>query len=314
MGVTWSQFFPPKPTFSTKDVPDLTGQVMLVTGGSSGIGKELVKVLLEHNAKVYIAGRAETTKRAIVELKAETGKEAEFLEMDLADLVSVKRAAETFRSQEPHLNVLFNNAGVMRTPLEMITEQGYDLQFGVNVLAHFYLTTLLLPTLEATATASARAARIVHTSSLLQVHTPPKFDMDTLKTGEGALAKRTKVGTSELYIQSKFGNAVLSEELHRRYADKGIVSVAINPGNINSNLARHWKLSPVAEKLLRMLLYPLPYGALTPLYAGTTRDGELLGGKFLFPWARLGEVPPSVKAPENGETLWKWCEEQVAAI
>ncbi|KAF7307309.1 hypothetical protein MIND_00524900 [Mycena indigotica] len=326
MGSTWSQFFPPKATFTTKDIPDLTGQVMLVTGGNSGIGKEIVKALLERNAKVYLAARnPENAKSAIADLKAETGREAEFLEVDLANLPSIKRAAQEFTSKESQLNVLFNNGGVMvirstiqqpfpnlfqRPPTNMLTTQGYDLQFGTNVLGHFYLTQLLLPTLISTATASAKPARIVHTSSLSTHFFPAKtFDFATFKESP----KREKYGTAWLYHQSKFGNAVMSVELHRRYADKGVVSVALNPGNINTNLGRY--LPGFAATLLKYLVvYPAPMGALTSLYAGTTKEGELLGGKYLFPWARLGEAPVTVHDPANGTELWKWCEEQVSGI
>ncbi|KAJ7070628.1 NAD-P-binding protein [Mycena amicta] len=308
MGTTWSQFFPPKPTFSVNDIPDLTGQVMVVTGGNSGIGKEIIRSLLEHNAVVYLAARnPESAKSAIADLKALTGKEAQFLEIDLANLPSIKRAAAEFLSKESQLHVLFNNGGVMRPPIEQLTKQGYDLQFGTNVLGHFYLTQLLLPTLLSTASTSGKPTRIIHTSSLsTHMFNGTSIDFNTVKESP----KRVTLGTAWLYHQSKFGNAVLSAELHRRYAEQGIVSVALNPGNIMTDLGRH--MPPFALYILKFIVYPAPFGALTSLYAGTTKEGELLGGKYLFPWARLGDAPPAVNLPENGKELWTWCEEQVA--
>lgn len=110
----YRQSFPPKPQFTTEQMPDLTGQVMIVTGGNTGIGRETVKALLQHNAKVYMATRSKArADTAIRELKEQTGKEAIFLELDLASLRSVRKAAEEFRSKEQELHVLFNNAWVL---------------------------------------------------------------------------------------------------------------------------------------------------------------------------------------------------------
>ncbi|OBZ73573.1 hypothetical protein A0H81_06418 [Grifola frondosa] len=104
-------FSPPKPKFSTDQIPDLTGRVMIVTGGYAGVGKETVKALLQHNAKVYIAARnRQKATEAIADLKAQTGQAALFLELDLADLAAVQKSAQEFLSKEHELHVLFNNA------------------------------------------------------------------------------------------------------------------------------------------------------------------------------------------------------------
>ena len=111
MGQIWSECLPPPPTWTTADIPDLTGKIALVTGGNSGIGKETVRALLEHNATVYLAARDESkAKRAIDELKEATGKEARFLKLDLADLKAVKAAAEEYSRRESRLDILFNSA------------------------------------------------------------------------------------------------------------------------------------------------------------------------------------------------------------
>jgi len=131
--------FPPASHFTVKDIPDLSGKVIIVTGANTGIGKETAKALLSHNAKVYIAARSkEKAEQAIADLKDQTGKEAIFLKLDLSDLNSVKAAAEEFQSQEKALHVLFNNAGVMMPPMDQLTTQGYDLQIGTNTLGPFY--------------------------------------------------------------------------------------------------------------------------------------------------------------------------------
>ncbi|KAJ7505236.1 hypothetical protein B0H11DRAFT_1977646 [Mycena galericulata] len=326
MGILFSavgQSYPPKSKFSVNDIPDLTGRVIIVTGGNSGVGKETAKALLQHNAKVYIAARSEEkAKAAIKDLQSETGKEAEFLHLDLADLHSVKRAAEEFNQyelwpcfssnslcfdrKETQLHVLFNNGGVMIPPIEQLTTQSIDLQFGTNVLGHFYLTKLLLPTLLATAT-TEKPARVINTSSLASEFTHT-INYNTLKESPA----RKKLGTSRLYAQSKYGNVVFSNELSRRYADQGIVSVALNPGNLKTELQRN--IPGVWRKITDLTLYPVPKGALTQLWAGTTDEGATLGGKYLIPWARIGKSDPTAQDPTAGKELWTWLEEQVANI
>ncbi|TFY79017.1 hypothetical protein EWM64_g4989 [Hericium alpestre] len=108
--VFWDESFPPKPKWDVHDILDLMGKVALVTGGSAGIGKETVKMLLGKGAKVYIASRGEKkAHEAIQELKAETGREARFVNLDLGDLESIKRSAEEFLNQETQLNLLILN-------------------------------------------------------------------------------------------------------------------------------------------------------------------------------------------------------------
>ncbi|TRM58915.1 hypothetical protein BD626DRAFT_610667 [Schizophyllum amplum] len=299
MGQIISEAYPPKPAFSVDDIHDLSGKVMIVTGGNSGIGKETVKALLNRNAKVYIGARSpERALEAIKELKELTGKEALFLKVDLEDLKSVKAAAEEFQSKETQLHVLFNNAGVMMC---------YDFQFGTNVLGHFYLTKLLLPTLLSTAQATGTDVRVVNTSSSghMFVNT---IDFNTLKDGPA----RQKWNPTNLYGQSKFGNIVHANELARRYGDQGLIASSLNPGNLHSNLQRY--MSPVFAKIIQVLmLHPTPLGALTQLYAGTM-GGKELNGKYLIPWARFGKPNSGAEDEALGKALWDWCEEQVVSI
>ncbi|EIW52753.1 NAD-P-binding protein [Trametes versicolor FP-101664 SS1] len=309
MSSTLTNVFPPKPKWGVDDIPDLSGKVMLVTGGNTGIGKETVKALLNHNAKVYIGGRNPTrVAGAIEDLRKETGKEALFLQLDLADLQSIKRAAAEFVSKESRLDVLFNSGGVMIPPIEETTKDGFDLQFGTNVIGHFYLTQLLLPLLIASAKTSPDGkARVVNTSSM--GHTlSSSLDFDTFRDGP----KRLKLATMTLYSQSKFGNIVFSNELHRRYADQGIVSVSLHPGTLDTELARHG--SKLTQCLFKPFLYPAPMGALTQLYAGTTPQGAQLGGQYLIPWARVGRAKKETDDPELGRKLWAWMEDAVKAV
>ncbi|KAF8630262.1 hypothetical protein AX17_005448 [Amanita inopinata Kibby_2008] len=312
MGLITSQIhqtWPPKSQFSVDDIPDLSGKVVIVTGANTGIGKETAKVLLAHNAKVYMACRNESkAQAAITELREITGKEGIFLPLDLADLRSVKASTEIFLSKEKELHILYNSGGVMACPVDQTTVQGYDLQFGVNVLGHYYFTKLLLPALtEAAKNSSNGHSRVVNTSSAAHEFLRT-IDFNTLKDGP---ARRKKI-SEILYCQSKLGNVVASLEFSRRYHDQGIVFTSVNPGTIKSDLQRH--LSWMQRSILHMILYDISYGALTQLYAGTSPEAVGFDGKYLVPWARVGKSTVASRNPELGKELWTWLEEQVQDI
>ncbi|KAI0700475.1 NAD-P-binding protein [Cytidiella melzeri] len=306
MGATFSAlietFFPGKPQWGVDDIPDQSDKVIIVTGGNTGIGKETVKALLAKNAKVYIATRnKEKTLAAIEDLKKQTGNEAIFLPLDLSDLKSVKACAEEFLRKEKELHVLFNNAGVMRCPINELTAQGFDMQFGVNVIGHWYLTELLMPALLAVPeTHPGQKARIITTSSLGAFLSPIQWD-----TFEDT-PQRKKRSPSELYNQSKLGNAVVSNEVARRYGDKGIVAISLNPGNISSELQRY--LVGMTGFLISKILHPTPIGAITQLYGGTDPRALELNGAFLAPWARVGTPCKAALDPAVGKKLWGWLE------
>jgi len=301
------QSYPPAPKFSPDQIPDLTGQVVIVTGSNSGIGKETAKRLLEHNAKVYVAARSkEKAEAAIADLKSQTGKEAIWLELDLSSFASIRKAAQEFLSKESQLHVLFNNAGVMACPTDLLTAEGYDMQFGTNVLGHWLFTKLLLPALIAgKETSPDHHTRVIHTSSSGSYMYTLNFD--SFVPGPA----RDKMHTWLLYAQSKFGNVVVSREFAKRYADQGIISISLDPGNIKTDLARYQ--SDITKKLLNLMLKPVELGALTQLYAGTMPEAVNYNGKFLIPYAREGKPRKEALDDKIGERLWNWLEEQEKA-
>ncbi|KAJ7748817.1 NAD(P)-binding protein [Mycena maculata] len=309
MGVLLSvidqNIWPPKAKWTAVDVPDLSSRVMLVTGANSGLGLETAKVLLRHNAKVYVACRSISKgEAAIATLKKETGKEAILLLLDLSSLDSIKQAAAEFRSKESDLHVLFNNAGIMASPAALFTHEGYDLQFGVNVLGHFCLTQLLLPCLIAGAKSSPdHVARIVNTSS--QTHILGNINFDALTD----TPTRSKMSPDDLYAQSKFGNIVFSSECAKRYAADGVISTALHPGMLTTDIGRHFH--PLKRRLIHALCHSPPMGAVTQLWAGTAPEAASANGKYLIPWARIGSPHQGTLDPETGAKLWGWLEDQV---
>ncbi|EIW81022.1 NAD(P)-binding protein [Coniophora puteana RWD-64-598 SS2] len=304
------QSYPPKPKFKVEDIPDLAGQVHVVTGANTGVGKEIAKALLSKNAKVYIASRDRAkSEAAIEELKQATGKEAFFIQLNLSKLSDIKAAAEEFSSKESQLHVLYNNAGLMFPPISQLTEDGYDLQWGTNVLGTYYFTKLLLPTmLETAKTAPDGKVRVVTTASVVH-YMVNGLNYNTFKDGPA----RKKMGTQKLYYQSKHGDVMLANELARRYGDQGLVSTSVNPGNLNTELARH--LTSFRQWFLRTFIsYPAPMGALTSLYCGTSPEGNQWNGRFFAPWARADQAHPATDDAKAGQELWSWLEEQVKDV
>ncbi|KAF5311598.1 hypothetical protein D9611_009425 [Ephemerocybe angulata] len=305
-------WFQGTPTWTTADIPDLSGQVFIVTGGNSGLGKDTVRALLEHEARVYVASRDEKRSLAAIdELFEQTGRRALFLQLDLADLKSVKMAADQFLSKETRLDVLYNNAGVLGTPLDVVAN-GYDMAFHTHILGPFYLTTLLLPLL--TATAKLRPdqnARVVNlTSSAHHLVGSPPLEFDTFKDGP---ERRKREDLAFFYCQSKFATILFSNELSRRYKDQGIVSIAVNPGNFSTSLQRRMNESSVHSFLTEycLFLYPGEWGSITQLWAGTAPEALEASGKYVAPWGRIGQPHPETEDVELAVKLWVYLEEQI---
>lgn len=224
MASQWSNLCPPAPVLTEANLPDQSNKVFIVTGSSGGLGKELVKILYQKNAKVYVAARSETKALAAIQEVKEAFPEStgqlEFLHLDLNDLSTIKKSAQTFLQSETRLDVLWNNAGVMMPPQGSVTAQGYELQMGVNALGSFLFTKLLHPILTATAkVASKNSVRVISVASSAAVMAPkPAIDFANIQyeKEESALSK---------YMRSKAAMVLHSAEFARRTADEGIISM-----------------------------------------------------------------------------------------
>jgi NAD(P)-dependent dehydrogenase (short-subunit alcohol dehydrogenase family) len=201
-----------------------TAQVFLVTGGSGGIGKELVTILYQRNAKVYLAARSATKAKAAIEqikgIHLHSTGQILYLHLDLNDLTTIKKSADEFLAHETRLDVLWNNAGVMFPPTGSRTAQGYELQLGTNNLATFLFTHLLIPIMEETAkTASKDSVRVVWVSSSAVGMAPkPAIDFSNMDYEK-------EESTYVKYGRSKAGSVLHSAEFARRNAGKGVLSL-----------------------------------------------------------------------------------------
>jgi hypothetical protein len=145
MGGAWTQLFPPAPHFTEAQTPSLAGKVYIVTGGNSGVGRELVKILYAKGGTVYVAGRTLTKiESAIEEIKAEVAAtqtkdstaagQLHSLIIDLGNLSTIAPCVSTFLAKESRLDVLFNNAGLSRQAAGSVTTQGHEIHMGTNCL------------------------------------------------------------------------------------------------------------------------------------------------------------------------------------
>ncbi|KAL5092253.1 hypothetical protein Trisim1_002139 [Trichoderma cf. simile WF8] len=316
-----SQVYPPKPSFVETELSDLHGKVYLITGANTGVGKELAKILYAKNASVYIAARSEERALAAInEIETyspqSSGKLA-FLQLDLADLTTIPASAQKFLGRESKLHVLFNNAGVMNPGKGSITKQGYELQLGVNNIGTYFFTKLLSPILVETAKSEKPGTvRVVWVaSSAAESPAVPKGGVD-MKT----IDKRTEMGDFTSYALSKAGNYLHAVEMAKRFKDKGVVSIALNPGNLDSEL---WRTQgAIASKFLKaFVLHPPKYGAYTELFAGLSPAVTMeRSGDWVGPWGRFlsvrGDLKKASEDESNGglgtsKAFWEWTDEQV---
>ena len=277
-------FFSGKPQFTDADVPDLSNkvsktdlaairivdwrltpiQVIVVTGSNTGVGKEIAQIVYAKNARVYLMARSEEkTKKAMESIKSaapnSTGS-LNFIRLDLADLASIRSSAQEFLKKETQLQALFNNAGVAFPEKGAKTAQGYELQLGVNDLGTFALTQLLTSTLVSTAKSSPPGStRVVWTSSSAAEAVRVKTFADNFRRPDDLPAVTQ-------YFMSKLGNYLHAAEFAAQHKSENLVSVSLNPGNLDSEL---WRTQGpfVSWMLRRFVLYPSVYGAYTNLFA-----------------------------------------------
>ncbi|KAI0097728.1 putative estradiol 17 beta-dehydrogenase [Nemania sp. FL0031] len=321
----WAHFFPPKPNFTEKNVPDLEGRVYIVTGSNTGIGKETARILYAKNAKVYIAARSETKAQQAIQdiqkLAPSSRGSLIFLPLDLADLTSVKSAAEAFLAREHKLHTLFNNAGVFVSPVEPPpkTVQGYELALGVNCVGTHLFTQLLTPSLQAAAadkTVPAHSVRVIWLSSYtLELRGHESYGLRT-----DNLDYHIPVVNTERYGLSKCGVWCLAVEYAHRHQKDGIVSVAINPGNLATELQRDqgWII-----KLITFLVgYPAPYGASTELFAAFSPEAAAadMHKTWIAPFGRVlplrpdlykATIPESEGGTAGTAKFSTWADEQI---
>jgi NAD(P)-dependent dehydrogenase (short-subunit alcohol dehydrogenase family) len=276
---------------------DLTGKTVVVTGASSGLGLHTAKTLASAGADVVATVR---------DPSAFTEDDMRAVALDLASLASVRAAAHQISTWCPRLDILINNAGVMFTP-QGTTADGFELQFGVDHLGHFLLTSLLLPNLRAGAAASGDA-RVVTVSS--EAHRNWGIDLDDLDF------ERRGYDTFLAYGQAKSANVLMTVELQRRFGAEGITALAVHPGTCATNLARYMDRA-TAKKLFTMSspetfapenMKSVAQAAATTIWAATEPSLAGSGGAYLAD-CQIAQAAPHATDPAAAQRLWVLSEE-----
>ena len=295
----------------TQNLPDLSGTLAVITGANSGIGFETTKALAGNGAQVVMAIRSLERGQAAAERIRSQHPQArlEIMLLDLADLDSVHRFADEFLERYTSLPVLINNAGLMGVS-HRLTQDGFEMLFGVNHLGHFALTGLLLPLILA-----APAGRVVTLSSMMHLVARRGFD------GLDGARRQDFDGT---YSQSKLANLLFAYELQRRLEQTGskAISLACHPGYAATNLqlagARQSgsKVMEVAWTVLNhTMAQSAVMGALPVLYAVTSPDvngGDYIAPHLLFGWRGTPTKARSSRLsydPTLATRLWELSEE-----
>ncbi|KIW02015.1 hypothetical protein, variant [Verruconis gallopava] len=214
-----------------KNIPDLSGKIILVTGGNQGIGKETVLALAQHGpSHLYFTARSTAkAEQTLAELKKRSpDTPVTVITCDLASLASVKKAAQDFLSKSNSLDVLILSAGIMAVPPAQ-TADGYEIQMGTNHIGHALLTKLLLPTLEQNAKTRDTRIVVVSSSAALMAR---GIDYGALKTD--GKSRTVLGGTQILYCESKLANVYFAQQLAEHYS--GITSVSVHPGVVRTHL------------------------------------------------------------------------------
>ena len=245
----------------------LDGKTVIVTGANTGIGKETALDLAGRGARVILACRNVPKAQQVAEeiLKKTGSNKVIVKELDLASLKSVRSFAHDINETEDRLDILINNAGVMRCPYWK-TEDGFEMQFGVNHLGHFLLTNLLLGLLQ-----RSQPSRIINVSSL--AHTRGKIRFDDLQSEQD-------YHPGQAYSQSKLANVLFTRELSKKLDDTDVIVTSLHPGVVKTELGRH--LSLAKSILARIIFSPLVWlifktpwqGAQTTIHCAVSDDVE----------------------------------------
>ncbi|MFO7879313.1 MAG: oxidoreductase [Bacteroidales bacterium] len=291
-----------------KNIPDMSGKLVVITGANSGLGFETSRVLAKHHAKVIMTGRneekLEVARQDILREFPEAQVETKIL--DLADLSSVQDFSEYMRLHFNRIDVLVNNAGVMATPYGQ-TKDGFELQFGTNHLGHFALTARLFPLLRNTS-----GSRVVTISSLAARKGRIFFD---------DLMSEKNYNSMTAYRQSKLANLMFAMELNDRLAETEFrtVSIAAHPGMAETNLfystKPNWFLRMLGKIIMPAITQSAGKGALPQLYAAASHDAKPAeyygpdGKKEWKGYPAKAYITEAAKEKETRQKLWEKSEE-----
>jgi retinol dehydrogenase 12 len=278
---------------------DLQGRTFLVTGANSGIGRAMVEALAARGGHVVLAARSEERTRPVLDgIRAQHRSAAvEFLQVNVSDLASVRRAAADYLATGRPLDVLVNNAGVGGT--NGLSADGFDLTYATNHIGPFLLTSLLLPAIE-----RSPQGRIVNVSSI--------GHMQVKRIDWSLLERRTqprKSGFSD-YAATKLMNILHAKELARRLGGTRVTTYALHPGGVKSNI---WRALPRPVQWgIKLFLISNEEGAKTQLYCATAPELAGVSGRY-YDKAREVRPNPLADDPALARELWTRTKSAIAS-
>jgi NAD(P)-dependent dehydrogenase (short-subunit alcohol dehydrogenase family) len=269
---------------------DMTGRLVLITGGTAGIGKQSALQLGRLGAHVVIVGRdPQKCERVTKELQGASGNErVEHLVADLSSMEAVRGLAAAFKQRHGKLNVLLNNAGGVNRTRE-VTADGYERTFATNHLAPFLLTRLLLEEL-----AKGAPARVVSVSSL--AHRGQSLDFDDLMAERAYSAWRQ-------YGRSKLANVMFTAELARGLQGRAITANCLHPGFVASDFLWKGPFWHVIKPVSYLFAMDEQRGARTSVYLASSPEVEGVSGKY---FSACREQTPSRQSQDADAVRQLW--------
>lgn len=279
--------------------------------GTAGLGRESVDALARHDPDhIYFTGRNVKAGERLIETVGKNYPSVglTFVELDMSSLATVRSGMQKFTHDR--LDILMCNAGIMAHHPEL-TKDGFELQFGVNHLAHAMIIDVLLPVLERTADLPDSDVRIISlTSEGWSGHPSGGFLFDRLRT-----PMDMAFGSWIRYGQSKLANVVYAKELARRYPK--ILSVSVHPGVVKTGLVTNltffkWIFVYISNLFMARTLLPPQKGAYSQLWlTGSPRD-QIVAGGYYKPIGVLSKTDKTAESEEVAARLWEWTHDALA--
>ena len=306
------------------DIPDLDGQVYIVTGASAGIGFGIAAQLLQRNASkiIILSSGEERGKKAIEDLKAfgDASTRARFVKCNLSDLKDTDRVAKSLRDSEPRIDGLILNAGIGVAKYSL-SKDGIDNHSQINWLSQLHLALILLPTLRRTRDTTGVSSRMVLMSSEMHRFAPKSTEFANLDE------LNTDIGGTQLYARSKLAQILLVRQLVERM-DRGefgfdngkdpnqaVLINATHPGGVKTPQQEALKGAygafwyGIVDAVIRpFMVDPVAVGCRSGLFAGTNNNDfmeQRLQGKYIVPDKKVMAPTEQAQDDEMAQRLWK---------
>lgn len=299
------------------ELPSLAGKVILITGGTAGLGSSTIETLPEKGpAHIFFTGRNQRAADIIISRMKRAAPKVLviFIRNDISSLQSTQEAADIFKAASDRLDILMLNAGIMAVPAATSVD-GYETHFATNHLGHALLIKLLLPTMRRTAKLPGSDVRLINLSSLAYETAPSQgIDIDTLNSEQTGLGSVFIPGRWMRYGQSKLANLLYVQQLAQVYPE--ITPVVVHPGLIRTGLFDNLALVDrvtMSVKFARQFT-PLTKARWNQCWAVLVEKSEIKNGRYYTPIGKL--TIPRTKAGKDAQLskkLWEWTQKELAS-